>query len=212
MINIKNQGFVNNNKIGFAIFAAFLLWFISFGLRWFNFWFSLPLSVCFLTLLAWYWGRPLFSSSDMFNKNIFWGLSSAAFLYIAFALGNFLSSLLFDFAPSQIQGIYSMQEQAPIAVITLLLVFVTSPGEEIFWRGFVQRNLMTKLGNVWGWLLTSAIYSAVHISSLNFMLVMAALVAGLTWGFVFMYKKSLMAVIISHIVWTIAIFILAPIA
>ena len=74
--------------------------------------------------------------------------------------------------------------------------FVTSPAEEIFWRGFLQRRLMLRLGSFWGWIIASVLYAAVHISSLNFMLVGAAGVAGLFWGLLYWRLKTLWPVVI----------------
>ena len=93
-----------------------------------------------------------------------------------------------------------------------MLLFVSSPGEEIFWRGFLQKWAIGKWGSVVGWLVTALLYAAVHIVSGNFILVMAALVAGLFWGLMAAWlKDNLLPVIISHSLWTFAIFVLWPI-
>lgn len=202
---------VNNKKLAALIFMAYVFWLISFRLQWFNFWIALPISVGILTILAWCMGGPLIQPKDLKFRELIWGLISASFLYLAFFIGNWLAGLLFDFAPSQVRSIYSIQTQGPLWFIVLILIFVTSPGEELFWRGFVQRNLMAKLGNIKGWLVSVLIYASIHISSLNFILVIAALVAGLVWGLLYLYRKTVTAVIISHIVWTVIIFVMAPI-
>ena len=95
-------------------------------------------------------------------------------------------------------------------MIALLLFFVTGPGEELYWRGYLQKNLMVRFGEWQGWLLATAIYSAVHIWSFNFMLIGAAAVAGAFWGAMYWRFKSLTAVIISHSVWSMVIFAVFP--
>ena len=71
-------------------------------------------------------------------------------------------------------------------VIGLLLLLVTSPAEEIFWRGFIQRTTVEKLGPVWGLIITTILYGAVHIWTFNITLIIAALVAGLFWGLMYL--------------------------
>ncbi|MFN3270639.1 MAG: lysostaphin resistance A-like protein, partial [Candidatus Kapaibacteriota bacterium] len=93
----------------------------------------------------------------------------------------------------------------------LLLLFVIGPAEEIFWRGFI----FTKLNEIrnkpyvnlfWATLL----YTFVHIWALNLMLLIAAFVCGLFWGYLFLRNKSLVPVIISHSLWDFAVFVLFP--
>ena len=109
-------------------------------------------------------------------------------------------------------SIYAIRLEGPSWVIALVLLFVTSPAEEIFWRGFIQRHFMEKMGDLCGWLAASAVYAAIYISSGNIMLVLAALVAGLFWGWLYMKTRDLRACILSHALWTVAVFILWPLA
>ncbi len=67
------------------------------------------------------------------------------------------------------------------------------------------------MGDFRGWLVGSVLYAAVHISSFNFMLVGAAGVAGLFWGFMYWRLGTLWPVVISHAVWTCLAFAVAPI-
>jgi len=94
--------------------------------------------------------------------------------------------------------------------IALLLFFVTGPSEELYWRGYLQKNLMMRFGQWQGWLLATAIYAAVHIWSFNFMLIGAAAVAGAFWGAMYWRLKNLAPVIISHSVWSAVIFAVFP--
>lgn len=62
-----------------------------------------------------------------------------------------------------------------------------------------------------GTLLAALIYAAVHAWSLNLMLVLAALVCGVFWGLLYWWTRSLWPGMISHGVWDVVIFVLAPI-
>lgn len=48
--------------------------------------------------------------------------------------------------------------------------------KEYFWRGYVQKTVSELIGATPAMFVTAAVYALVHIWSLNFMLVMAALV------------------------------------
>ena len=93
----------------------------------------------------------------------------------------------------------------------LLLLLVTGPCEEIYWRGFLQKNLMLRYGETRGWILATAIYAGVHILSFNFMLFGAAAVAGTFLGLLYMKLKRLDTLIVCHSVWSAFIFAVLPV-
>jgi membrane protease YdiL (CAAX protease family) len=88
---------------------------------------------------------------------------------------------------------------------------VTSPGEEFFWRGYVQRRAAERWGGGAGVAVGASLYGAVHLASGNVMLVMAALVAGLFWCGRYRWRGNLTACIVSHALWTVGVFLLFPI-
>jgi hypothetical protein len=146
-----------------------------------------------------------------FNKNaILLGLASAGLLYAIFWLGKTISGALMPFAVTQINGIYQKGMGTHTGIIAALLFFVTGPCEEIYWRGFLQKNLANRFGPWQGWLLATLIYAGVHIWSFNLMLIGAAGVAGAFWGAMFWRYKNLAPVIISHSVWSTVIFAVFP--
>lgn len=76
----------------------------------------------------------------------------------------------------------------------------------------MQKTLSDRIGKNAGFLVATAVYACVHIPSWNFMLVMAALVAGFVWGLLYrLYPEKFMAVIISHALWDAAVFVWFPI-
>ena len=66
------------------------------------------------------------------------------------------------------------------------------------------------LGERSAWLVTTALYALVHIWTLNFILIAAAGVAWLFWGWLYQREQSLLTVIISHALWDVLIFVLFP--
>ena len=122
-----------------------------------------------------------------------------------------MSTALFPFAEQQIGSIYGRGAGTSRWSIVLLLFFITGPCEEIFWRGYLQRQLMKRLGGWQGWLLATAVYAGVHLWSFNFMLIGAAAVAGAFWGALYWRLGRLAPVIISHSIWSMVIFAVFPI-
>ncbi|MDY6373749.1 MAG: CPBP family intramembrane glutamic endopeptidase, partial [Bacteroidales bacterium] len=83
---------------------------------------------------------------------------------------------------------------------------------EIFWRGFVQKNLSDFYSDNVGFILTLLFYTAIHIPSGNFMLIMAAMVAGGFWGLIYrIWPQSFTALVVSHALWDTAAFVVFPI-
>lgn len=138
------------------------------------------------------------------------GVLSAGVLYVVFRLGDKISRYLLPGAASDISGVYAFKGHASAVRIVLLMIFVIGPGEELFWRGFLQRRFENLLGNRSGWLLAAAVYTAIHIASGNPILVLAAGVCGLFWGWLYSRRRSMILNAVSHTIWDIAAFVLFP--
>ena len=148
-------------------------------------------------------------SSGLLRKLLL-GLLSAVLLYAVFWAGNILSRRLLPFASGGIEAVYGFKSGASTLRVTLLIGLVIGPGEELFWRGWLQRALGARRGPVAGWLLATALYTGIHLASGNPMLLLAALVCGLFWGWLYLRYRSLILVAISHTVWDLAVFLLFP--
>ncbi len=92
----------------------------------------------------------------------------------------------------------------------LALILVAGPGEELFWRGFIQKRLLNYFKPTVGIVIGAVLYASVHIYSGQFILVFAAFISGLAWGALYFWKKSMPIVIVSHLVFDIMIFIIIP--
>jgi membrane protease YdiL (CAAX protease family) len=138
------------------------------------------------------------------------GLGSAAGLYVIFQLGDRMARRIMPAGDREIGRIYELRSAAPRSAIATTLALVIGPGEELFWRGLVQRGLMRRYGRVRGTLIASSIYGAVHLVSENLTLTGAAATAGLFWGTLYARDQRLAPVIISHVSWDIWIFLIAP--
>jgi membrane protease YdiL (CAAX protease family) len=138
------------------------------------------------------------------------GLLAAAALYGVFWAGNEASRSLFPFAASDIGRVYGFKAGIPVARVVALMALVIGPGEEIFWRAYLQRRWQARFGHWPGFLAVAALYALVHAASGNVMLVLAAAVCGLFWGFLYMKTGSVLLVAVSHTAWDLAVFVLWP--
>ncbi len=198
-------------KVFWVLIAlAAVFWALIFGAKVVNFWVGMAVASTVLAAISvWDAGWP-FARGDVSVKNFGWGVLAAAALYAVFAVGNWAARAMFDFAPPELSGIYAIREQGDVWIIALVLLFITSPAEEIFWRGFVQRWCQGKWGVFAGWIAAGLFYAGVHIASCNIMLTLAALVAGLFWGLLYWGTRNLFICVVSHALWTVAAFVLWP--
>ena len=142
-------------------------------------------------------------------KAVSLGLASAAVLYVVFLLGNITARTLLPFGGVEIDAVYGLGATTPRWVIAILLILVVGPGEEFFWRGYVQRRLSAEFG--WSGLAASVLaYGGVHVVTCNLMLILAALVCGSFWALLYHRYHSLRINMISHAAWAVTIFVLCP--
>lgn len=208
-------------KLLLAVAVAALFWFYMFS-PWTqgrpNFW--LVMSVAAVTLsslcLAFTQDRKALLKVEKPLLQIVAGVIIAIVLWGIFWVGDKLSAMLFDFARGEVDAVYAMKTGLPPWGIALLLLLLIGPAEELFWRGYVQRTLSRilpgKRAEDYAFVLTALVYALVHIWSFNFMLVMAAMVAGAVWGLVYRLKPGLLpALVISHALWDALVFVICPI-
>jgi uncharacterized protein len=180
-----------------------------------DFWWWMSLNLCILIGMALSLDRNfrLAIRNDLRSgagRKILLGFLAAAVLYAVFFIGNILARLILPFAGSGIGAVYAFKSTASPVRIVLLMALLIGPGEEVFWRGFLQRRWQARFGADRGFLLATGLYAAVHIGSGNAMLVLAAAVCGLFWGYLYRRTGSLLLVAVSHTVWDLAVFVLFP--
>lgn len=181
-----------------------------------DFWWSMTLAVAALVVSAHFSDASFAGSirddarSGLLGKIVL-GILSAALLYGVFAAGNEISVEILPFARRGIEAVYGLKAGVSSWRAGLLLFCLIGPGEEFFWRGFIQRSWQRKMGTA-ALPLTVALYAAVHIASGNPMLVLAAAVGGLYWGILYRRSGSVILVAVSHSLWDLAVFFLFPFA
>lgn len=193
--------------------VALVLWSVMFSpltAPYVNLWVMMTISAVILTCMATKYSR-WYRNLQISLTDVAIGIVSAAVLWGVFWAGDKLSQLMFNFARPEVNAIYSFKGSISPWLLSALLLLIIGPAEEIFWRGFIQHKLSLKWSPTTGFIIATAIYALVHLGSCNFMLVMAALVAGGFWGLIYrFFPQRLGALTISHALWDAAVFVWWP--
>ena len=218
---MKRPSTSSGQRLVIAVLTAALLWFYMFSPwtdGWPNFWVVMSCSAVILTTLGLSFtpDRKELLKIEKPALQLLGGIVIAFALWGRFWIGDKVSAWMFTFARPEVDSVYAMKTGLPTWLIAVLLLCLIGPAEELFWRGYVQRTLGRTLGGKnpedKAFIMTAVIYALVHIWSFNFMLVMAALVAGLVWGLIYrLRQQALPALIISHALWDALVFVLLPI-
>lgn len=202
-------------QVLYSICIAALLWFIMFspctrGVV--NFWTAMSVSALILSFLAGKFHPQWALDISIGWKTLCLGLLIATALWGIFWIGDKVASVLFSFARPQVDLIYDLKNGENKWLLSVLLLVLIGPAEEVFWRGYIQRVLSDRWNSNIGFAIATLLYALVHIWSFNFMLIMAALVVGTVWGLLYrFYPKQLSAIMLSHALWDVAVFIWFPI-
>lgn len=196
-------------EIIISVFVAAVLWSVIFIVKPINFWFSMSCGIFLLILVVFLFNHDIFRISKFKLRYLGIGVGSAIVLYGVFYIGNYLSAFIIPAKDTLINDVYSNRVGTSPYIILTCLLLIIGPGEELYWRGYIQKSLLKKYGSK-SIIIAAILYAAVHIVTLNFMLIMASLVCGLFWGALYNKEKSLYPVIISHVLWDITIFLLLP--
>lgn len=202
-------------RLYFSLAVALLLWTLMFSpltAPRFDFWQMIAGSALILCSLATLFAPAWWNRLKFDGRNLLFGIVVALVLWGVFWVGDKLSSWMFSFARPQVDLIYGIKEGESPWVLSLLLLFLIGPAEEIFWRGYVQERMSKKWGLNRGYLIATACYALVHVPSCNFMLVMASLVCGAAWGFLYRYfPDRFTGIVLSHALWDAMVFVWLPI-
>lgn len=202
-------------RLIFTLLVALLLWGLMFSpltASRFDFWQMMVGSALILSGLATLFSKAWWERLKFNRENILLGVAVAVVLWGLFWLGEKVATWLFDFARSEVDAVYAIKEGESSLRLSLLLLLLIGPAEEIYWRGYVQERLSRKLGVNRGFLLATAAYTLVHVPSCNLMLIMAAMACGVVWGGLYrLFPDRFTAILISHALWDAAIFVWFPI-
>ncbi len=138
------------------------------------------------------------------------GTAIAATLYVVFQVGDRAARVIMPNGADDIGDVYLLRTLRPVPELATRLAFVIAPAEELFWRGMLQNAFSRRLGPVKGAAAAAAVYGAAHLCTGNPTLVGAASVAGLSWSALAAAGVPMPALVASHVIWDVWIFLVQP--
>lgn len=129
------------------------------------------------------------------------GVAGAAVLWAVFWIGDRLVTRLLPRLSAEVDDLYAVRGETSTRTMPLVLS-VIGPAEELFWRGLVQSRA--------GIVVALAGYALVHVWERKPILLIAALVGGAFWGALFAWTGTLVAPVVSHLLWDLAIIVWFP--
>ncbi len=201
---------IDGRRVAAGLAAAGALWTVAFRGR-SGFWGKMAAGVGSLGAYALY-ANPDLRKSRARPADLARGLASAGALYGIFRVGDRFARRVMPNGAAEIDEIYRKRGLAPDRLIAGALVLLIAPGEELFWRGLVNRYLVQRLGPVGGNAAGATMYGAVHLVSGNLTLTGAAAVAGAFWSLEHLAQGRMAPLIVSHVAWDVWIFLVRPTA
>jgi membrane protease YdiL (CAAX protease family) len=138
------------------------------------------------------------------------GAAIAAGLYAVFAVGDRAARVVMPNGADDIGDIYQLRTLRPKAEIAARLAAIIGPAEELYWRGLLQSELTRRYGPLKGAAGATAAYAGVHVCTRNPTLLGAATVAGGAWSSLAAVGVPMPALVLSHVIWDIWIFLVQP--
>ncbi|EET90519.1 MAG: CPBP family glutamic-type intramembrane protease [Candidatus Micrarchaeales archaeon] len=194
------------------VFLPFLLWPITFIVLRSIFIYAMLASTFILAMLSlWKYRGMIRWKTGGPASLIAYGLAAAALLYLIFFLGYYVTLLMgLKGAVAYVYLlIYTQISNMPLLFVILAMIGVF---EEIYWRGALQ-GFFERRSRIFAdkpWLAAAIYYGGIHLTTLNIVLPVAALVIGIVTSIV-AYKKGILSSMISHILWLESIIILLPV-
>ncbi|HJW58117.1 MAG TPA: CPBP family intramembrane glutamic endopeptidase, partial [Actinomycetota bacterium] len=138
------------------------------------------------------------------------GLVSGLGLYLCFCAG----ALVVRATPlwPWVQQVSDLtRTSAPAVLAALVIVFATSPSEEVLWRGAVFARLTRRYGPGWRPVVLTTIAYAFFVGlSGSLVLALAALVCGTVWARQRQVTGSIVPSLVSHVLWSLLMFLYIP--
>jgi membrane protease YdiL (CAAX protease family) len=129
------------------------------------------------------------------------GVGGAAVLYAIFWIGEQVLVVVLPTLADEVKDLYDLRGSTKRQYMPLVLA-LAAPGEELFFRGLWQARA--------GFVLGLVVYGAVHLWERKVILVLAAVVGGAFWGLLLTWTGGLIAPVVSHLLWCLAIIVWKP--
>ncbi|MDE5412188.1 CPBP family intramembrane glutamic endopeptidase [Alkalihalobacterium chitinilyticum] len=199
-----NQQFIQ--LVTGLIIAHLLLW-ASFAWQPVSFW--IIFSFALFILIGISIGFGSINSRMITFGQLLLAVGSGVGLYALFTFGKFLIGWLNLPFLTQLNALYALVQ--PIEWWHFLVLFlIVIPGEELFWRGFVFQKLRFWMKPVPAIFISTVLYAVAHIYAGTLLLLVAALVAGPVWSYLYYRTENMVIPIVSHSIFNLFLLVLFP--
>ncbi|MFS0824045.1 CPBP family intramembrane glutamic endopeptidase [Bacillus sp. 1P02SD] len=173
------------------------------------FWTMFSISFFLLSIAAIRYGH--FDTKNISISNIAISILSGLLMYGLFFIGKIGSELLFPNQISDVAALYmKVQPQLTWHFVALFLIII--PGEELFWRGYIQKKVEIHFENkLLVIVISSLLYMSANIYTFNPLFLLATFAGGVVWGTLYMWKRNILLIILSHLVFNLFFLVLFPI-
>ena len=183
----------NDSAESLALIPLYIL--LTSSLPWFFLRQELLLPAVYSTILAlcaWHIYKKRISLTDMGFRNdkVVKYVLLGALVGIPLGLGEY-----FIITPEPISPVFEVKY---LVRDLLYMVFFVALGEEVLFRGLVQRNMMDLLGWKWGLFAASLLFGIMHLTWRSIPELGFTFLAGLVFGYLYYRTKSLTAPVIAH--------------
>ncbi len=200
-----------DKKNALFLFLPVLLWPLTFIILRNVFIYSMLASTFILALISlrWYKKRIKWIGRNVY-ASIAAGAIGAFLLYMVFYIGRYAT--LYLGINGLVVDVYSMIYAGVAKIPLIFILALIGIFEEIYWRGalqgYIKRSSLPLLG-AFPWIGSTLYYSAVHISTLNPVLVIAAFFVGLVTSII-ANRYGIISSMITHIIWIELIVLFIP--
>ena len=201
-----------NKKTIIWLVLPLLLAFLFYWLTFTNekvFWYFYSFTTLFLAAIAFYVGeiKDELKTIPFLGYGLLFGGLSYLFVFLAYKLVEVLPFLstkgartfLEDFGPNSLWHF-------------ILLFIIIVPGEELFWRGFLQSHLKNLVSPIYAIVICAVLYGATFLFSGFYLGSIIFTVLGAAFGILYEWKKSMPLIIVAHITLLVLFFIILPVA
>lgn len=189
-----------------ALLTAYALTWVTFS----NekvFWYFYTFTILFLMSLVFYYAKIEDKVKTL--EYLLYGIAFGILLYGVLAAGYKALELVPSFSTTTVDRFF--QKFGPTSLWNyLLLVFIIAPGEELFWRGFIQQQLKRWLSPSYAIVASSMLFGLSLLFSGFWLGMLGAFVIGLILGALYEWKKSMPLIILAHITMIVLLFLVLP--
>ena len=171
------------------------------------FWYIFSASM--LVLISLSLAKESIDNSVSIWNTVLIGSASGVLLFSFFWVGNHLFNFFDLPLTRQVTALYKWYAPKETWHYFVLMLII-APGEEIFWRGYIQKRLLVYSRSWMSIPISALMYASAHLYADYWMLAFSALFAGVFWGWLYWWKRSLPLVIVSHLIYDFFLFITLP--